>query len=125
MRDRAREQQRERELRFGLDRDPLEEHQHELELTERIAEQASLPTSHPLVVAAVRHRLGRGRSPYEHAHQPEPRRLAAGDEVSHFGPHGPRPGVVVRTLDDEGLVEVELEHSTTLVPLHEVERRAA
>lgn len=125
MYNRAREEQRERDLRQGLQHDPHEEHQRELELAERIAEQASLPPGHPIVLAAARHRLGRGPSPYEQPHQPEPQRFAAGERVNHHRPEGPRPGVVVRTLDEEALVEVDFGSSTTLVALDELERRAA
>jgi tetratricopeptide (TPR) repeat protein len=67
----AREEQRERDLRYRLEHDPYEEHQLELEPAERIADQASLPPGHPIVLAAARHRLGRGPSPYEQPHQPE------------------------------------------------------
>jgi hypothetical protein len=125
MYNRAREEQRERELRYGLDHHPREDHEYELDLTERIAEQASLPPGHPTVLAAARHRLGRGRSPYEQPHEPGPQCFAAGEPVNHHGRDGPRPGVVVRTLDEDELVEVNFEGSTTFVPLHELERRAA
>jgi hypothetical protein len=125
MRNRAREEQRERDLRYGLEHDPREEHAKELELTERIAEQASLPPGHPMVLAAARHRLGGGPSPYEQPHQPEPQSFDAGDRVNHHRPEGPRPGVVVRTLDEDALVEVDFGSSTTFVPFDELERRAA
>ena len=125
MHNRAREEQRERDIRYGLDRDPREEHEHELELTERIADQASLPPGHPIVLVAARHRLGRGPSPYEQPHQPEPQGFAAGERVNHLRPDGPRPGVVVRTLDEDALVEVDFGSSTTFVPVDELDRRAA
>jgi hypothetical protein len=125
MRNRAREERRELDLRYGLEHHPREEHEQELELTERIAEQASLLPGHPVVVAAARHRLGHGPSPYERPHQPEPQGFAAGEQVNHHGPDGPRPGVVVRTLAEDALVEVDFEGSTTFVPLDELERRAA
>jgi hypothetical protein len=125
MYDHAREEHRDRERRLGLERDPREEHQHELDLTERIAEQASLPTSHPLVVAAVRHRLGRGPSPYEGPQHEAPDRFVAGERVNHHGPNGPRPGVVVRAFNEEALVEVDFGEATTIVDVDELERRAA
>ena len=37
--------------RYGLDRDPREDQAYELKLTERIAEQVSLPPGHPGVWA--------------------------------------------------------------------------
>ena len=51
--------------RYGLDRDPREDHAHEVELAERLAEQASLSPGDPGVQALARYRLGRGPSPFE------------------------------------------------------------
>lgn len=56
--------------RYGLDRDPREDHAHEVELAERIAEQASLPPGQPGVWALARYRLGRGPSPFERRARP-------------------------------------------------------
>jgi hypothetical protein len=113
--------------RYGLDHDDYAELVRETELADRIADQASLPPGQPLARAAARHRLGRGPSPYERPHQPEPHRFAAGERVSHHrGRSGPRPGRVVRTLEREGLVEVDFgRHGTTLVAADELEPEAA
>lgn len=125
MHDHAREERRARDLRYGLEPDPHGEFQHELELADRIADQASLPPGHPLVMAAARHQLGEGPSPYEQPHQPQPESFAEGERVNHHRSDGPRPGVVVRTLDDEALAEVDFGHGSTLVAVDELERRAA
>ena len=61
--DRFFEEQRERNRRYGLEHDEYAEFVHELELADRIADQASLPPGHPLARAAARHRLGRGPRP--------------------------------------------------------------
>ncbi len=58
---------------------------HDLELADRIADQASLPPGHPLARAAARHRVGRGPSAYEQPHELEPQRFVAGERVSHQG----------------------------------------
>jgi hypothetical protein len=125
--DRFFEEQRERDRRYGLEHDEYAEFVHELELADRIADQASLPPGHPLARAAARHRLGRGPSPYEQPHEPEPQRLAAGERVTHHRPDGSsRPGRVVRAPDHQGLVEVDFGgRGSTLVAGDELEREAA
>jgi hypothetical protein len=124
--DRFFEEQRERDRRYGREHDEYAEFVHELELADRIADQASLPPGHPLARAAAPHRLGRGLSAYEQPHEPEPQRLAAGERVRHHRPDGHRPGRVVRTADHEGLVEVDFgRHGASLVAADELEREAA
>jgi hypothetical protein len=125
--DRFLDEERERDRRYGLEHDEYGEFVHELELADRIADQASLPPGHPLARAAARHRLGRGPSPYECPHEPAPQAFTAGERVSHHGLGGrSRPGQVVRALEHEGLVEVDFgRHGTTLVAADELEREAA
>lgn len=125
--DRFYAEQHERELRYGLERNPHEELMHEFELADRIADQASLPAGHPYAMAAARYRLGRGPSPYEQPHRPEPQRFVPGVRVNHHGPDGDvRPGRVVRALEHDGLVEVDFgRHGTTTVAADELEREAA
>jgi hypothetical protein len=120
------EEQRERDRRYGLEHDEYAEFVRELELADRIAEQAPLPPGHPLPRAAAHHRLGRGPSPYEQPDGGEPQRFAAGERVRHHGRDGHTPGRVVRTADREGLVEVDFgRQGTTLVAADELEREAA
>jgi hypothetical protein len=110
--------------RYGLEHDPRAEHEQELELADRLADQASLSPGAARKLA--RQRLGRGPSPYEQPHEPEPQRLATGERVNHHRPDGPRPGRVVRVLEREGVVEVEFDrHGTTFVAADELEREAA
>jgi hypothetical protein len=124
--DRFFDEQRERDRRYGLEHDEYAEFVREIELADRIADQASLPPGHPLARAAARHRLGRGPSPYEQPHQRESERFAAGERVHHHGSDGQRPGRVVRPADHEGLVEVDFgRHGTSLVAADELEREAA
>jgi hypothetical protein len=126
--ERFEQEERERDLREGLgEEDPHAELMRELELADRIADQASLPPGHPSAIAAARQRLGRGPSPYEQAHRPEPRRFAAGERVSHHAPGGDvRSGRVLRTLEDDGLVEVDFgRHGTTLVDPDQLEPEPA
>jgi hypothetical protein len=60
-------------------------------------------------------------SPYEHPHDPEPRRYAEGERVRNHETNDSRAGRIVRTLDDEGLVEVDFGHEgTTLVGIDEI-----
>jgi hypothetical protein len=116
------EEQEERDRRYGLEYDADEEFEHELELADRIAEQASLPPGDASCLAAARYRLGRGPCPYEQPHDPEPHRFAAGDRVTHHGPDGPRAGWVLRTLEPDGLAEVDFgRHGTTVVAREELE----
>jgi hypothetical protein len=124
--DRFFEEQRERDRRYGLEHDEYAEFVHELELADRIADQASLPPGHRLARAAARHRLGRGPSPHEWPHEPEPQRFAAGERVRHHGPDGHRTGRVVRMADHGGLVEVDFgRRGISLVAADELEREAA
>jgi hypothetical protein len=112
--------------RYGLEHDPRADHEYERELADRLADQASLPPGDAAARALARHRLGRGPCPYEQPHEPEPQHFATGERVNHHRPDGPRPGRVVRTLERDGLVEVDFErHGTTLVAADELEREAA
>ena len=124
--DRFFEEQRERDRRYGLEHDEYAEFVHELEMADRIADQASLAPGHPLARAAARHRLGRGPSPYEQPQERETERFATGERVRHHGSDGHRPGRVVRPADHEGLVEVDFgRRGTTLVAADALEREAA
>jgi hypothetical protein len=125
--DRFHEEQRDRDRRYGLERDEQADFVLELELADRIADQASLPPGHHLARAAARRRLGRGPSPYERPREPAPQRFAPGEPVSHHGPDGPSgPGRVVCTHAHDGLVEVDFgQHGTTLVAADQLERKAA
>ena len=126
--DRFREEEHERELLYGLEEeDAHTELMSELDLADRIADHASLSPGDPHVVAAARHRLDRGPSPYEQRHRPEPDRFTAGERVSHHAPGGDvRAGRVMRTHEHDGLVEVDFgHHGTTLVDAAQLEREAA
>ena len=116
--------------RFGLDRDPREDHAHEVELAERIAEQASLPAGHPGVWALARYRLGRGPSPFQRAGTAMARPpLAPGEEVTYRGEDGAGParhGTVRRLIDEDGAVVVVFHGGgETAVSADALERRAA
>ena len=117
--------------RYGLDRDPREEHAREVELAERLAEQASLPPGDPGVQALARHRLGRGESPFERPSTPAapPRPLALGDEVTYHGEDGAGParhGTVRRLIDEDGAAVVAFHGGgETAVSADALERRAA
>ena len=112
--------------RYGLEHDPLADHTYELDLADRLAEQASLPPGDAGAWAVARYRLGRGPCPYELPHEPEPQRFTTGERVNHHCPDGPRPGRVVRTLEHEDIVEVDFgRHGTTLVAAEELEREVA
>lgn len=124
--DRFFEEQRERDRRYGLEHDEYAEFVCEIELADRLAEQASVPPGHPLARAAARHGLGRGPSPYEQPHETVPQHFAAGERVRHHRSDGHRPGRVVRPVDREGLVEVDFRrHGTSLVAADELERETA
>jgi hypothetical protein len=125
-RDSGDEREQDELRRYGLEHDPRADHAHELELADRLADQASLPHGDAAARALARHRLGRGPCPYEQPHEPEPQRFATGERVNHHRPDGPRPGRVVGTLEHEATVEVDFDrHGTTLVAADELEREAA
>jgi hypothetical protein len=117
--------------RYGLDRDPREDHAHEVELAERIAEQASLPPGHPGVWALARYRLGRGPSPFQRAGTAMAPRapLAPGEEVTYRGEDGAGParhGTVRRLIDEDGAAVVAFDSGgETAVSADALERRAA
>ena len=124
--ERMLEEQHERDLRYGVADDEYDDFERELELADRIAEHASVPPGDPLCRALARRRLGLPGSPYEHPHDPPLRRYAEGDCVQHNHGDGPRAGRVVRTLDHEGLVEVDFgREGTALVGIDEIEPEAA
>ena len=75
--ERMLEEEEERNRRYGLEHDPDDEFADELELADRIGEQASLPAGHPQAHAAARYLLGRGPCPYEQPHEPEPQRCSS------------------------------------------------
>jgi hypothetical protein len=120
--ERRHEEADERERRYGLEPDEQEDFEAELELADRIADQCSLPPGHPVAMAAARHRLYGGPSPYEQPHEPEPSRLAPGERVVHHCHDDIRSGRVVRVLDFEGLAEVDFgPHGRTIVAADELE----
>jgi hypothetical protein len=124
--ERMLEEQHERDLRYGVADDEYDEFERELEMADRIAEHASAPPFDAGCRALARKRLGLPGSPYEHPHDPPLRRYAEGDCVQHHHGDGPRTGRVVRTLDHEGLVEVDFGHDgTALVGIEEIEPEAA
>jgi hypothetical protein len=124
------EQDEELLRRYGLEHDPRAEHAHELELADRLAEQASLPPGDAGAQALARHRLGRGPSPYEQPGEPTPRpRLAPGQEVSYRGEDGAGPvrhGTVRQLIDEDGSAVVAFHGGgETAVSADALERRAA
>jgi hypothetical protein len=124
--ERMLEDQHERDLRYGVADDEYDDFERELELADRIAEHASAPPFDAGCRALARKRLGLPGSPYEHPHDPPLRRYAEGDRVRHHHGDAPRAGRVVRTLDHEGLVEVDFGHEgTALVGIDEIEPEAA
>jgi len=124
--ERLLEEQWERDRRYGVADDEYDEFERELELADRIAEHASVPPGDPRCRALARKRLGLPGSPYEQPHDREPHRYAEGDHVRHHDGNGPRAGRIVRTLDHEGLVEVDFGRGgTTLVGVDEIEPEAA
>src|SRR5919198_2746191 len=124
--ERMLEEQRERDLRYGVADDEYDDFERELELADRIAEHASLPPGDPRCRVLARKRLGLPGSPYEHPHDPPLRRYAEGERVQHHYGDAPRAGRVVRMLDHEGLVEVDFgREGTALVGIDEIEPEAA
>src|SRR4051812_49530456 len=120
--ERMLEEQHERDLRYGVADDECDDFERELELADRIAEHASAPPFDAGCRALARKRLGLPGSPYEHPHDPEPRRYAEGERVRHDDGNGPRAGRVVRPVDHEGLVEVDFGRGrTALVGIEEIE----
>jgi hypothetical protein len=120
--ERMLEEQEERDRRYGLAYDEYDELDREFELADRIAEHASMPPGDPGCRGLARKWLGLPGSPYEHPHDPELRRYAEGEHVRHHDGNGPRAGGIVRTLDHEGLVEVDFgREGTALVGIDEIE----
>ena len=116
--------------RYGLEHDPRADHAHELELAERLAEQASLAPGDAAVWALARYRLGRGPSPYGRVGAPgPPPELAAGQEVTYRGEDGAGPARhgTVRRLLDAGDTAVVAFHGggETAASADALERRAA
>ena len=124
--ERMLEEQHERDRRYGLAEHEDEEFELELELADRIAEQASLPPGDAGCRALARKRLGLPVGPYERPHEPEPRRPAEGERVRHHERDAVRVGRIVHTLDHEGLAEVDFgRDGTTLVALDDLEPEGA
>src|SRR3954466_11271503 len=124
--ERMLERRHERDRRYGVDYDEQDDFERELERADRIAEHASLPPGDPGCRALARKRLGLPGSPYEHPHDPELRRYAEGERVPHRDGNGARAGRIVRTLDHEGLVEIDFgREGTALVGIDEIEPKAA
>ena len=124
--ERMLEEQHERDRRYGVADDEYDEFERELELADRIAEHASAAARRSGVPGAGPQAARPPGSPYEHPHDPALRRYAEGDRVQHHHGDGPRSGRVVRTLDHEGLVEVDFGHEgTALVGIDEIEPEAA
>jgi len=96
-RERRLEEQHEYDLRYGLEQDPRDELEDELELADRIAEQASLPADDPGCRAAARRLLGHDDRPPRPA-VPEPQRLAGGANTAV----GAQPGRGPRLPDMPG-----------------------
>jgi hypothetical protein len=130
-RDGGREREQDELCRYGLDHDPRADHAHELELAERLGQQASLSPGDPAVCRLARYRLGRGPSPFGRpgtAAAP-PVRLAPGEEVTYRGEDGAGParhGTVSRLLDESGTAVVAFHGGgETAVSADALERRAA
>ncbi len=124
--ERMLEAQEECERRYGVAYDEYDELEREFELADRIAEHASMPPGDPGCRALARKRLGLPGSPYEQPHDPELRRYAEGERVRHHNGNEPRAGRIVRTLDDEGLVEIDFGHAgTAVVGIEEIEQERA
>ena len=68
----------------------------------------------------------RPRLAYEHPHDSELHRYAEGECVRHYDGDGRRAGRIVRTLDHEGLVEIDFGHEgTAVVGIEEIEPERA
>jgi hypothetical protein len=125
------DQEQELLCRYGLDRDPREEHAQEVELAERLAEQASLSPGDPPVGALARYRLGRGPSPFGRPGTPPAPLppLAPGEEVTYRGEDGAGParhGTVRRLVEEDGAAVVAFDGGgETAVSADALERRAA
>lgn len=120
--------EREQLRRYGLEHNPYEEHEQEMELADRYCEQASLPPGSAGAREMARHQLGRGSSPYEQPHDaPLPTRMQAGEQVVRRAADGAREhGRVISHLGHENLVVVAFEAGgETVVEASELERRAA
>ena len=64
------------------------------------------------------------RPAYEQPHDPGPQQFAVGERVRHYD-SAPWPGSVVKTLDCDGLVEVDFgRHGITIVAPEDLERTA-
>jgi hypothetical protein len=129
--DRFFEEDRERDRRYGLEHDEYAEFVRELELADRIADQASLPPGHCAARRLARARFGLGRSPYEQPNAPAaPPPLAPGEAVTYRGAAGDertRHGTVEQVLDeDHGAVVVRFEDGQrSVLPAEALERGVA
>jgi hypothetical protein len=129
--ERGFEQEQELLRRYGLEADPRADHAHELELAERLAEQASVSPGDPAVCRLAHYRLGRGPSPVGRPGTPgaplPP--LAPGDDVTYRGEDGAGParhGTVRRLVEEDGAAVVAFHGGgETAVSAEALERRAA
>lgn len=124
----AAEEERALLRRCGLDVDPRADETLELELADRLTDQASLPPGDPGARALARQRLRGGRVAHE---QPDVSRppVSPGERVVYRGEDGAgpdRPGTVRAPLDGEEGVVVAFDHGgESAVSLHALERRPA
>ncbi len=121
-------EERQDELRrFGLASDPYADCQEELELADRLGEQASLGPGSPAARALARHRLGRGPSPYEQAQGTRGSCFGPGERVVHQAHDGSRRcGRVVERFEHDDVVVVDFgRHGRTAVDAAELESEAA
>jgi hypothetical protein len=127
-RGRGHEREQDELRRYGLEHDPRADYEHELELADRLAEQASLPPGDAGARALARYRLGRAPSPYGRAGRPAPTpELAAGQEVTYRGEDGAGParhGTVKELIDGGGAAVVAFHGGgETAVSADALERR--